>query len=210
MSKSGAPSAKRLEHFQALVAHDQGFAGFGSSLAGMDEVGRGPLFGPVVAACVIMPHEPLFPWIDDSKKLSAGKREEVYNQIVEHALYVGIGQASPGEIDQMNILHATKLAMERAAQNAPTTLCLVDAVQGLSLPFPAHGIIHGDGTSYHIAAASIIAKVTRDRMMGEMDLLYPAYGLRNHMGYGTAAHIEALRQYGPTPEHRRTFIRRFQ
>ena len=203
------PSEKRLAHFREMVSYDQAHLGFGTSLAGMDEVGRGPLFGNVVTACVIMPADPLHEWIDDSKKLSAKKREEMYERIMETALYVGIGQATPQEIDEMNILNATKLAMERAAEKAPATLCIVDAVRDLYLPFPIMPIIKGDSTSYHVAAASIVAKVTRDRQMAEYGKMYPAYGLERNMGYGTAEHIAALKQYGPTPEHRRTFIRNF-
>lgn len=203
------PSEKRLAHFRDMVAHDQALLDFGTSLAGMDEVGRGPLFGNVVTACVIMPSDPLYEWIDDSKKLSAKKREEMYERIMETAIYVGIGQATPEEIDRMNILNATKLAMERAAEKAPATLCVVDAVRDLYLPFPIMPIIKGDSTSYNVAAASIVAKVTRDRQMTEYGKMYPQYGLERNMGYGTAEHIAALKQFGPTPEHRRTFIRNF-
>jgi len=203
------PSEKRLAHFREMVAYDQAIPGFGVSLAGMDEVGRGPLFGNVVTACVIMPSAPLHEWIDDSKKLSAKKREEMYERIMETAIFVGIGQATPEEIDRMNILNATKLAMERAAEKAPATLCVVDAVRDLYLPFPIMPIIKGDSTSYNVAAASIVAKVTRDRQMTEYGKMYPQYGLERNMGYGTAEHIAALKQFGPTPEHRRTFIRNF-
>ena len=203
------PSEKRLEHLRKMLAFDQSFPGFGVSLAGMDEVGRGPLFGNVVTACVIMPDSPVFEWIDDSKKLSAARREEVYEQIMASAIYVGIGEASPEEIDQMNILNATKLAMERAAMNAPATLCIVDAVRDLHLPFPISPIIKGDSTSYNVAAASIVAKVTRDREMVRMAELHPEYGFDHNMGYGTAEHIQALRTYGPTSFHRRSFIRNF-
>ena len=203
------PSEKRLAHFREMVAFDQSLLGFGTSLAGMDEVGRGPLFGSVVTACVIMPSDPLYEWIDDSKKLSAKRREEMYERIMESALYVGIGEASAAEIDSMNILNATRLAMERAAEKAPATLCVVDAVRQLYLPFPIMPIIKGDSTSYNVAAASIVAKVTRDRQMAEYAKLYPQYGLDRNMGYGTAEHIAALRQYGATPEHRKTFIGKF-
>lgn len=203
------PSEKRLVHFREMVAFDQALLGFGTSLAGMDEVGRGPLFGSVVTACVIMPSEPLFEWIDDSKKLSAKRRDEMYERIMESALYVGIGEATPAEIDSMNILNATKLAMERAAEKAPATLCVVDAVRDLYLPFPIMPIIKGDSTSYNVAAASIVAKVTRDRKMVEYAQIYPQYGLDRNMGYGTAEHIAALRKYGATPEHRMTFIGKF-
>lgn len=203
------PSEKRLAHFREMVAYDQAILGFGTSLAGMDEVGRGPLFGNVVTACVIMSAEPLHEWIDDSKKLSAKKREEMYDKIMQTAIYVGIGQATPEEIDRMNILNATKLAMERAAEKAPATMCIVDAVRDLYLPFPIMPIIKGDSTSYNVAAASIVAKVTRDRQMAEYARIYPQYGLDRNMGYGTAEHIAALKQFGPTPEHRKTFIRNF-
>ena len=203
------PSEKRLAHFREMVAFDQSLLGFGTSLAGMDEVGRGPLFGSVVTACVIMPSEPLYEWIDDSKKLSAKRREEMYDCIMESALYVGIGEASAAEIDSMNILNATRLAMERAAEKAPATLCVVDAVRQLYLPFPIMPIIKGDSTSYNVAAASIVAKVTRDRQMAEYAKIYPQYGLDRNMGYGTAEHIAALRQYGAAPEHRKTFIGKF-
>jgi len=203
------PSEKRLAHFREMVDFDRKCPGFGISLAGMDEVGRGPLAGNVVTACVIMPPDPLFEWIDDSKKLSAKRREEMYERIMETALYVGIGQASPEEIDSMNILNATKLAMERAADKAPAGLCIVDAVSGLYLPFPIMPVIKGDSTSYHVAAASIVAKVTRDRQMTEYSTVYPQYGFERNMGYGTAEHIAALKQHGPTPLHRRSFIRNF-
>ena len=196
---------KRQQRSQALIGYDLRYPAFGQSLAGMDEVGRGPLFGPVVTACVIMPAEPAILWVDDSKKLSAARREIVYDQIVACALYVGIGEASAQEIDQINILQATKLAMRRAASGAPATLCLVDAVQGLNLPFPTEPIIHGDATSYSIAAASIVAKVTRDRMMANLSKIYPGYGLERNMGYGTAEHQAALRRYGPCPLHRQSF-----
>lgn len=203
------PSEKRLAHLREMVAYDAAHLGFGTSLAGMDEVGRGPLVGNVVAACVIMPAEPIHTWIDDSKKLSAVRREEMYERILETALYVGVGQASPQEIDQMNILNATKLAMERAAEKAPATLCIVDAVRDLYLPFPIMPIIRGDATSYNVAAASIVAKVTRDRQMQAYGKRYPQYGFERNMGYGTAEHIAALKALGPTPEHRRSFIRNF-
>lgn len=200
------PNAKRLERLQALAEHDRRYPAFGTSLAGMDEVGRGPLLGPVVTACVILPEAPLLPWVDDSKKLSAARREQVYDQILACALYVGVGEASAQEIDRINILQATKLAMLRAAQGAPATLCLVDAVTHLDVPFATESIIHGDALSYSIAAASIVAKVTRDRMMVRLSETYPQYGLQRNMGYGTAEHIDAIRRYGACPEHRISFI----
>ena len=202
----GKTDQKRLERSQALVLFDQARPNFGTSLAGMDEAGRGPLLGPVVAACVIMPKEPTLLWVDDSKRLSAARREDVYARIQQCALYVGVGEASVQEIDGLNILEATKLAMQRAAQAAPATLCLVDAVAGLRLPFPTEPLIHGDAISYSSAAASIVAKVTRDRQMIRLASQYPGYGLERNMGYGTAEHIDAIRRLGACPEHRRTFI----
>ncbi len=203
------PSAKRLQRSQELYQHDCAIVGFGQSLAGMDEVGRGPLLGSVVAACVIMPSAPVLPWVDDSKKLSPKRRDEVFSEIVAHALYIGVGEASAEEIDEMNILNATKLAMQRAAAEAPATLCLVDAMRGLDVPFAVKSIIHGDAVSYSIAAASIVAKVTRDRRLCELAALYPQYALAQNKGYGTPEHIEALKRFGPCPEHRRTFIGKF-
>jgi ribonuclease HII len=203
------PNVKRLEHSAALVNHDRAWAAFGTSLAGMDEAGRGPLFGPVTTACVILPPSPVLPWVDDSKKLSALRREEVLEEILQIALYIGIGEASAQEIDEINILNATRLAMRRAAVAAPATLCLVDAVTRLELPFETKAIVHGDAISYSIAAASIVAKVTRDRQMLALAERYPLYGLDRNKGYGTAEHIEAIRQYGACPEHRRSFIGNF-
>ena len=204
-----AARAKRAARAQALMDHDAAFPAFGTSLAGMDEVGRGPLLGPVVTACVILPAQPLLPWVDDSKKLSAARREEMFERIAEVALYVGVGEASAQEIDEINILQATRLAMQRAAQDAPATLCLVDAVTGLALPFPTQPIVHGDALSYSIAAASIVAKVTRDRQMQALAQTYPHYGLERNMGYGTAEHIAAILAHGACPEHRRTFIHKW-
>jgi ribonuclease HII len=197
---------KRAVRSAALTAHDAAYPAFGVTLAGMDEVGRGPLFGPVAAACVIMPKTPVIAWVDDSKKLSAARRADVYAQIMACALFVGVGEASAEEIDRVNILNATRLAMQRAAATAPASLCLVDAMTGLALPFPTRSIIHGDALSYSIAAASIVAKVTRDRQMLMLAEQYPGYGLERNMGYGTAEHIAAILRQGACPQHRRTFI----
>lgn len=200
---------KRRERLHTLTQTDLPLWEAGARFAGMDEAGRGPLVGNVVAACVVMPKEPLLLWVDDSKKLSQQRREKVFDEIMETALFVGVGQASAREIDQLNILNATKLAMRRAAENAPADLFLIDAVQGLGLPGEERGIIHGDALCYSIAAASIVAKVTRDRQMEELDALYPGYGFAQHKGYGTAQHIAALKKLGPCPEHRRSFIGHF-
>ena len=203
-------SKKREERLQILTQTHDGFLwAQGVRFAGMDEAGRGPLAGNVVAACVIMPPEPLIPWVDDSKKLSPQRREQVYDEIMQTALFVGVGQAGPEEIDEINILEATKNAMRRAAADAKADLYLIDALQGLGLSGEERGIIHGDALSYSIAAASIIAKVTRDRQMEALDREYPGYGFARHKGYGTARHIEALRALGPCPAHRRSFIGHF-
>ena len=196
----------RLAHAQMLMAHDAQYVGV---VAGMDEVGRGPLAGNVVTACVVMPAEPIIPWIDDSKKLSESRREKVYQEIMDAALYVGIGQATPEEIDEINILQATRKAMRDAAAQVPADIFLIDAVTGLGLNGQEVPIIKGDATSYAIAAASIVAKVTRDRQMIEMDAQYPEYGFARNKGYGTAEHIAALKEIGPCPVHRRSFIRNF-
>lgn len=197
----------RLERVQALMAYDAQYGGV--IVAGMDEAGRGPLAGNVVAACVVMPPEPAILWIDDSKKLSESRREKVFQEIMDTALYVGVGQATPGEIDEINILQATRQAMRVAASQVPAELFLIDAVKDLGLHGREVPIIKGDATSYAIAAASIVAKVTRDRQMLELDRLYPEYGFARHKGYGTAEHIAALKRLGPCPEHRRTFIGHF-
>ena len=177
--------------------------------AGVDEAGRGPLCGPVAAACVVMPKEPLLLYVDDSKKLTEKRREALYEQILETAVYAKVILASPEEIDRVNILNATKNAMALAAKDAPCDLFLVDAIDRLDVPGEIRGIVHGDALCYSIAAASILAKVTRDRLMRELDAQYPQYGFAKHKGYGTAQHIAALRQYGPCPAHRRSFIGHF-
>ncbi|MBO2515800.1 MAG: ribonuclease HII [Clostridiales bacterium] len=199
----------RQERISQLMLTDGPLYDQGIIFAGMDEAGRGPLAGNVYAACVVMPREPLLEWVDDSKKLSAVRRDQVFDQIMNTALYVGIGKADPEEIDTINILEATKNAMRRAAADAPAELFLIDALEGLGLKGKEKGIIHGDAMCYAIAAASIIAKVSRDREMMEMDVLYPEYGFAKHKGYGTAEHIAALKKYGPCPIHRRSFIGHF-
>ena len=203
------PKIDREARARELFATDAPFHTQGLVVAGMDEVGRGPLAGNVVVACVVMPTEPLIPWVDDSKKLSEIRREKVYEEIMEKALYVGIGQCTPEEIDEINILQATKKAMQDAAAQVPADVFLVDAVTNLGLNGTEVPIIKGDATSYAIAAASIVAKVTRDRQLAELDKLYPGYDFAKNKGYGTAAHIAGLKALGPCPAHRRSFIRNF-
>lgn len=199
----------RAERVRLLAATDEPFWTQGLVVAGMDEVGRGPLVGNVVVACVAMPRDPLIEWVDDSKKLSESRREKVYQQILDTALYIGIGQATPEEIDEINILQATKKAMRQAAEQVPADVYLVDAVSNLGLKGVEIPIIKGDATSYSIAAASIVAKVVRDRQMLQLNEIYPEYGFARNKGYGTAEHIAALKELGPTPYHRRSFIRNF-
>lgn len=181
----------------------------GRAFAGIDEAGRGPLCGPVATACVVMPPEPLLLYVDDSKKLSEKRREEMYDKILETAVYARVELAQPEEIDRDNILRATKRAMADAAKDAPCDLFLVDAISTLDVPGEVRGIVHGDALCYSIAAASILAKVTRDRIMRELDAMCPQYGFAKNKGYGTAEHIAALKQYGPCPVHRRSFIGNF-
>ena len=177
----------------------------GKSIAGIDEVGRGPLAGPVVTACVSIPREKLILGVDDSKKLSEKKREALFDRLLEAASYCETCFVEPGIIDEINILQATRRAMEQCGAGFSGTF-LIDAVTGLHLPGEIQPLIHGDAISYMIGAASIIAKVTRDRYMVELDAKYPMYGFARNKGYGTAEHIAALKKYGPCPEHRRSFI----
>ena len=183
----------------------------GLSVCGMDEVGRGPLAGPVVTCCVIMPPEPLIEGVNDSKKLSEKKREKLYDEIMEKALAVGFGECSEAVIDEINILNATKKAFAEAyfAMGRAVDLALIDAVKGLEIPCEKLPLVHGDALSYSIACASILAKVRRDRFMTEMDGKYEGYGFAKNKGYGTAEHISALRELGPCPIHRRSFIKNF-
>lgn len=175
-------------------------------IAGIDEVGRGPLVGPVVTAAVILPKDFYDERINDSKKLTEKKRELLYDVIMENAISVGIGISSEDVIDEINILNATKKAMIEAVNNLnvrPEYL-LIDAVK-LDIDIPQTSIIKGDAKSESIAAASIIAKVTRDRMMVELGKLHPEYDFKHNKGYGTKKHIEAIRKYGIIKEHRKTF-----
>ena len=180
-------------------------------LCGIDEVGRGPLAGPVVACAVILPKDCDILWLNDSKKLTAKKREELYDVILDEAVSVGIGMASPERIDEINILQATYEAMRQAVSKLSVhpQLLLNDAVTIPEITIPQVPIIKGDAKSVSIAAASILAKVTRDHMMEEYDKEYPEYGFAKHKGYGTPAHIAAIKEFGPTPIHRRSFIGHF-
>lgn len=175
-------------------------------IAGVDEVGRGPLIGPVVAAAVILPKGFYHPGIKDSKKLSEKKREELYKVITENALSIGVGTVSEEVIDEINIYEATKTAMKEAINSLaiPPEHVLIDAMK-LDLKMPSTSIIKGDALSESIAAASIIAKVTRDHLLMKMDEEYPMYDLKNNKGYGTKKHLEALEKYGACKYHRKSY-----
>jgi len=181
-------------------------------IAGIDEAGRGPLAGPVVVGIVIMKSDSFIEGINDSKKISESKREKLYEQITEEALAWSVGIVSEKEIDELNILNATKKALSMALDSLeikPERL-LVDALEHMDTKgIPYTSIIKGDAKVYSIAAASIIAKVTRDRIMREYDEVYPEYGFAKHKGYGTAMHIQAIKQHGPCSIHRKTFIKNF-
>lgn len=180
-------------------------------ICGIDEAGRGPLAGPVAAGAVILPKHCQILYLNDSKKLSEKRREELFMQIKEEAVAYGVGIVSPERIDEINILQATYEAMRQAIGQLSVTpqILLNDAVTIPQVTIRQVPIVKGDQKSVSIAAASILAKVTRDHMMEEYDRLYPEYGFARHKGYGTPAHIDAIRTYGPCPIHRRTFIRKF-
>jgi ribonuclease HII len=176
-------------------------------IAGIDEAGRGALCGPVVAAAVILPTGMAIPGVDDSKKLSPRMRERLFDEIQARALSIGIGIGTPQLIDRINILQATRYAMAEAVGTlAPQPdMLLIDGISTIDVPLPQKTITKGDSRSLTIAAASIIAKVSRDRMLAELDLLHPGYGFASHKGYGCVAHMEAIRRLGPSPVHRLTF-----
>ena len=180
-------------------------------VCGIDEVGRGPLAGPVVACACILPKDCNILYINDSKKLSKKKREELYDIIMKEAVAVGIGYNSPERIDEINILQATFEAMREAISNLSVTpdILLNDAVTIPGVDIKQVPIIKGDAKSISIGAASIVAKVTRDRLMEDYDKLFPEYGFASNMGYGTAVHIKAIKEIGPCPIHRRSFIHNF-
>lgn len=180
-----------------------------TAVCGCDEAGRGPLCGPVVAAAVILPCDFPIEGLNDSKKLSEKKREQLYTLITENAIAYGIAEASPAEIDEINILNASMLAMRRAVEklSVPADFALIDGNCSRGFDIPTETIIKGDAKSASVAAASILAKVTRDRLCAEQDKLYPEYGIAKHKGYPTKEHMEAVRKYGPSPIHRITFLK---
>ncbi|MGI6669380.1 MAG: ribonuclease HII [Acetivibrionales bacterium] len=207
--KTSAREIKRLEELSRYEkeAYLKGFR----YVAGIDEAGRGPLAGPVVAACVMLPEGCFIEGLKDSKKLSASKREKLYDIIMDKAVSVGTGIVDEKYIDSMNILNATKLAMKKAVEQVKPKpdLLLIDAIRLPDVDILQVPITKGDSLSISIAAASIIAKVTRDRLIEEADSLYPAYGFKKHKGYGTAEHIKAIRKYGICPIHRISFTKNF-
>lgn len=180
-------------------------------ICGVDEAGRGPLAGPVCAAAVILPEHLQIPGLNDSKKLTDKKRRELFPVIQEQAIAYGIGLASEQEIDEINILQATFLAMRRALEQLTVRpeIALIDGNRETDFGLPVKTVVKGDSLSANIAAASILAKVTRDNLMMELAQKYPEYGFEIHKGYGTKAHYEALRTYGPCPIHRKTFLKKF-
>ena len=181
-------------------------------ICGIDEAGRGPLAGPVVVAGVIMPKDSMIEGVNDSKKVSEKKREKLYDIILEEAISYSVTIIGQDVIDEINILNATKEGVTKVVEelDVKPNLILVDALTHINTKgIPYDSIIKGDAKCYNIAAASIIAKVTRDRIMREWDEIYPQYGFINHKGYGTAKHIQALKEYGPCPIHRKTFIKNF-
>lgn len=184
-------------------AHTAGFL----RVAGIDEVGRGPLAGPVVAAAVILPHDEDWSYINDSKKLSEAKREELYDKIIEKSLAYGIGLVDCVKIDEVNILEATKLAMKEAISKVNADFLLIDALTLDDIYIEQKGIIKGDTLSASIAAASIVAKVTRDRYMTALHEKYPGYDFINNKGYGTPLHYEGIKKFGLIDEHRRSFLK---
>ncbi len=206
--KRQAKLEKERARIEAMKVYEKEYESHGW-ICGIDEVGRGPLCGPVVASAVILPKDCQILYLNDSKKLSEKKREELYDVIMEQAIAVGVGMASPERIDEINILQATYEAMRQAISSLKVrpAVLLNDAVRIPDVEIPQIPIIKGDAKSVSIAAASIIAKVTRDRMMVEYDRMYPGYDLASNKGYGTKVHMEALKTVGPCEIHRRTFIK---
>ena len=204
---------KELERLTKLKqiedsVYNEGF----NYICGIDEAGRGPLAGPVVVASVIMPKDSMIEGVNDSKKISEAKREKIYDLIIERAISYGVGIISQEEIDEVNILNATKNGLTKSLEKLDSwpDIILVDALRDINtLGIPYRSVIKGDAKIYSIACASIIAKVTRDRIMKEWDKIYPQYGFASHKGYGTAKHIAAIKEYGLCPLHRHSFTRKF-
>lgn len=209
--KKLAALEKEKERIEKLRVYEKKYGEY-EFICGIDEAGRGPLAGPVVAGAVILPKDCRILYINDSKQLTEKKREELYEMIVEQAVSYGVGYASPERIDEINILQATYEAMREAlAKLDPRPdILLNDAVTIPGVEIRQIPIVKGDAKSITIGAASILAKVTRDRLMTEYDKVFPEYGFGGNKGYGSAAHIEALKKYGPTPIHRRSFIKNFE
>lgn len=208
--KKAAKLQAEKERIEAMREFEEKYDSF-SYICGIDEAGRGPLAGPVVAGAVVLPKGKRILYVNDSKKLSEKKREELFDVIKEEALSFGLGIVSPERIDEINILQATYEAMRDAVNKLSVSpdILLNDAVTIPGIDIRQVPIIKGDARSLTIASASILAKVTRDRIMAEYDLQYPEYGFAKHKGYGTKAHIDAIRQFGPCPIHRKTFIKNF-
>lgn len=207
---SGEKLEKELARLEAIREYEDTYDAC-AYICGIDEAGRGPLAGPVVAAAAVLPKDCQIFYLNDSKKLSEKKRDLLFDEIKEKAVAYGIGIVSPQVIDEINILQATYEAMRQAISqlNVIPEILLNDAVTIPGVDIMQVPIVKGDAKSVSIAAASILAKVTRDRMMMEYDQIYPEYGFAKHKGYGTAAHIAALKEYGACPIHRRTFIKKF-
>ncbi len=201
---------KELLRLEAMREFEKKYADY-ALICGVDEAGRGPLAGPVAAGAVILPRDAQILYLNDSKKLSEKRREELFLEIKEKAVAFHVGLAGPKRIDEINILQATYEAMREAVNglSAVPDILLNDAVTIPGFPMKQVGLVKGDARSVSIAAASILAKVTRDHIMAEYDSQYPQYGFAKHKGYGTAAHIAALKEFGPTPIHRKSFIGKF-
>ena len=210
--KQKAAMVEELERLKKMHEFEDKYSEY-EYIAGIDEAGRGPLAGPVVAASVILPKDCEILYLNDSKQLSAKRRDELFDEIKQKAIAYGIGIVSQGRIDDINILQATYEAMREAigrmSEKQNPDLLLVDAVHIPDVDIKQVGIVKGDAKSVSIAAASILAKVTRDRFMVEMDKLYPEYGFASQKGYGSKFHIEAIKKYGASPIHRQTFIKNF-
>ena len=204
-------AAKENERLENMLTYEKKYYNDCVYICGIDEAGRGPLAGPVVAGAVILPKGLKIPYLNDSKQLSEKKREELYDIIMDQAISVGVGIIAPERIDEINILQATYEAMRQAIHQLEyqPDILLNDAVIIPDIHIPQEKIIKGDAKSLSIAAASVIAKVTRDRMMKAYHELFPEYGFDRHKGYGSKEHIEALKKFGPCPIHRKTFIKNF-